>query len=479
MRIEQTIIALFVTSLFLMLPHHKTVLACSTFKLQKGNALVYGHNLNEGDIGVPGLVFINKRGIFKKGRSWSEIITKDRLNPSSHSWISRYGSVTFNNFGKDFPDGGMNEAGLFIWEMNEEADYPKNDSLPKLNQMNWMQYILDNFSTTAEAIKCASEVEIDGWTWHYFVGDAKGKTAAIAFIKGKVVVHSGDDMPIPALFNTPYKRELELLKYFEGFGGEYKPDINDPNVPRFVRTATLINQYNPETDPIDYGFYMLKTLRVYDDPEWSVLFDANGKNVYFRTRMSPEMKIVDMTKIDFNNSSPARVININTEFEADVLPRFKDYNKEIMQTFLQNELMQIVPQDFYGYGGLSADEFVARLVDHTDSYTEKQNHFFNGKWIGNAKGINDLPTITLLFSMNNDAVAAELRLNNENQSHTVDNLQMIGKQLCFTFHSGSGKIIEFKGHIQNDRLTAQLFGIENFYGHYTFQRILKKTETNL
>ena len=41
--------------------------ACSTFKLQKGDSLIYGHNLNQGDIGVPGLIFINKRGIFKIG----------------------------------------------------------------------------------------------------------------------------------------------------------------------------------------------------------------------------------------------------------------------------------------------------------------------------------------------------------------------------------------------------------------------------
>jgi len=51
----------------------------------------------------------------------------------------------------------MNEVGLYIWEMNADFDdYPKNDSLPKLNQMNWMQYILDNYSTTEEAIQCAS-----------------------------------------------------------------------------------------------------------------------------------------------------------------------------------------------------------------------------------------------------------------------------------------------------------------------------------
>ena len=70
--------------------------ACSTIKLQKGNELIYGHNLNEGDIGVPGMVFVNKRGVFKNGRTFSELINKDGKNPSGYSWISRYGSVSLN-----------------------------------------------------------------------------------------------------------------------------------------------------------------------------------------------------------------------------------------------------------------------------------------------------------------------------------------------------------------------------------------------
>jgi choloylglycine hydrolase len=112
--------------LFLFL-YNTPVSACSTFKLQKGGELIYGHNLNQGDIGVPGLIFINKRGIFKKGRTWSELINKGGADPVDFYWISRYGSVTFNVFGKDFPDGGMNEAGLYIWEMSEKLDYPNND----------------------------------------------------------------------------------------------------------------------------------------------------------------------------------------------------------------------------------------------------------------------------------------------------------------------------------------------------------------
>ena len=471
MRIRQTIIALFVTSLLLLLPLHKATLACSTFKLQKGKTLIYGHNLNEGDIGVPGLVFINKRGMFKTGRTWSEIITRGGFNPSSHSWISRYGSITFNNFGKDFPDGGMNEAGLFIWEMNEEADYPRNDSLPKLNQMNWMQYILDNFSTTEEAIQSASEFQIDGWSWHYFVGDAEGNTAAIGFIDGEVVVHAGDEMPIPALFNAPYDRELEVLKYFRGFGGEYKPDVEDPNVPRFVRTAVMIDNFQKDDDPVDYGFYMLKTLRVFDDPEWSILFDAQNRSVYFRTRVHPERKALVMGEIDFSNNEPAQVMNIATAFKGNVLPLFESYSKSIMQDFISNELLPILPEDFYTHGDLSGKEFTDRIVNHTDSYTDSANHLFKGTWESELTGEDDELDFSIKFEVKGNAVTAVISQDAKDEHYEVDNLKMTGNQFCFTFQTKSGKILEVKGTIWDDEMLVKLLGIEDSYGDYTLKRM--------
>ena len=30
------------------------------------------------------------------------------------SWVSKYGSVTFNQYGRELPTGGMNEAGLVV-----------------------------------------------------------------------------------------------------------------------------------------------------------------------------------------------------------------------------------------------------------------------------------------------------------------------------------------------------------------------------
>ena len=267
--------------------------ACSTFKLQKGDELIYGHNLNANGIDVPGLVFINKRGIFKTGRTWSELSSKDRANPSSLAWIARYGSVTFNTFGKDLPDGGMNEAGLYIWEMglgNAEVLYPQNSSLPKLNQMHWMQYVLDNFATVDDAVRCAREIEIDGWGWHFFVGDVLGNCAAIDFVDNDVVVHRGASMPVPGLFNALYKREIEWSRYFKGFGGVYDPRLDDPTVPRYVKTAVLLQEYDPRQNAVEYGFHILDNIFVTEVADWSVLFDVRKGIVYFRTSLNRQIK---------------------------------------------------------------------------------------------------------------------------------------------------------------------------------------------
>src|SRR5204863_8959065 len=80
------------------------VLACSTFCLRQDGAVVYGRNYDF-DIGS-GVVLVNHRGVQKTSleKSGSPIVP----------WISVYGSVTFNQFGKEYPMDGMNEAGLVV-----------------------------------------------------------------------------------------------------------------------------------------------------------------------------------------------------------------------------------------------------------------------------------------------------------------------------------------------------------------------------
>jgi penicillin V acylase-like amidase (Ntn superfamily) len=441
--------------------------ACSTFKLQKGDGLIYGHNLNQGDIGVPGLVFINKRAVFKLGRTWTELITKERLKPSSHSWISRYGSVTFNVFGRDFPDGGMNEVGLYIWEMNEDGDYIENDSLPVLYELNWMQYVLDNHSTVEGAIRCASEIEIEGPGKHFFVGDARGDCAAIAFIDGKVVINRGETMPVPGLFNTPYARELEILSYYKGFGGLYEPDLGDPRVPRFVKAAVMLRDYDPAQNIVDYGFAMLDSLKVYDVPEWSIVFDVRKRNIYFKTRINPEIKSLSMDDIDFSNSGPVLILDMDIEEAGDVLDALSPYTNEAMRDFTERSVFPILPEDAFTRGGLTLEEYLDRTSTPSDAASLAESQHFRGVWKNKPENPEEELLIIVTLETRGDAVSGRVSFTEDaEESYRLDHIHLIGDNLRFTFETDGkrNKFLEVQAYIDDERMSIDLHGIEHNLG---------------
>lgn len=414
--------------------------ACSTFKLQHGDQLIYGHNLNEGDMGVPGMVFVNTRGIFKIGRTWTELASPDRRDASNFTWISRYGSVTFNCFGRDFPDGGMNETGLYIWEMNDDPIYPKNEKLPTLNQMNWMQYILDMCSSTNEAIRCAYEFEIEGWGWHYFIGDASGQTAAINFVKGEVIVHTGDQMPVPGLFNTPYDRELELLKYYEGFGGLYPIDMDDPEVTRFAKTAKILKDYAPGTSIINDGFDILSKIMVNDVPEWSVIMDVKNQAVYYKTRLNPAVKSFSMKDLDFSNRSPVLCLNIDQAEGGNVISRFSSFTPAGMKAFFEESLFKVLPESFFSNTGINGAQWAENFSHHTDATGKAENQFFKGSW---KDSINEM---TVILTVDGDRVKG--KISNSTDLYELDHISMVGNHLAGTFKTKGRALIEIQGDIE-------------------------------
>ncbi|KPJ72829.1 hypothetical protein AMJ52_04980, partial [candidate division TA06 bacterium DG_78] len=130
-------IFLFVTVCTFLIPDNSH--ACTTFCFEHKGEWIYGRNY---DWTIERcLIVVNKRGAAKT--AW----TQD--NPAQ--WVSKYGSVTFNQYGREFPLGGMNEAGLVIECMwLEHTEYPHIDARKGLSDLQWIQYQLDNFATVDE-----------------------------------------------------------------------------------------------------------------------------------------------------------------------------------------------------------------------------------------------------------------------------------------------------------------------------------------
>ena len=123
------------TTTFCLLSIFQHANACSTFLLQSDSCLLVGHNLE--DHVVPGHLIVNKRGLSKSNIAWMEVLRGINEQDKRIQRISKYGSVTFNpGGGKEFPDGGMNEAGLVVCEMSlGETRYPQDSLRPKMFQM--------------------------------------------------------------------------------------------------------------------------------------------------------------------------------------------------------------------------------------------------------------------------------------------------------------------------------------------------------
>ena len=465
-----TIIALFILHLFPVSPS-----ACSTFKFQKEGELIYAHNLDQPNRDMPGMIFINKRGVFKTGRSFSEMFFDDaRREPTDFAWISRYGSITFSIYGRDFPDGGINEAGIFIWEMSMVGtQYPDDEKLPRLLKMNWMQFVLDNFGTLDDALTAANDIQLTGWQWHYFLGDAYGNCATIEFIDGQVVIHRGDKLPWPVLFNRPYDEEMEYAQLYKDFGGPYDVDFNagrDSMVPRFVRAAAMLRDYEPaKGEPIEYCKSLL--WQVGNKPyKWGIMVDVRGGQIYFNTEMNPEWKTFSYRDIDYSNARPFLMLNIDQAKGGDVRDRFHpvrdDESRAVFKGYVDD-----LPDGSMEYYGISPETMIDRFASAYHRAEKKDGQYFAGVWKGQTREKEEgEETEYLSLKLKTDGANVRGSIEYKGGTYPLQFIRLIGTELSFAFRDADNKVRYPVGHIHGSSMDLKVRWINGPLGDFVLQR---------
>jgi penicillin V acylase-like amidase (Ntn superfamily) len=309
---------------FLLLISANQLLACSAFALRKGKHMVMGKNLGWAcDFAQ---VIVNKRNMLKRAFIQAD---KEPLK-----WVSKYGSITFNSTGVNAPGGGMNETGLVIEESeNHEVDYPKADNRKAVDEIEWIQYQLDNSASINEVIASEKNVRIQSYYWksHYFVYDKTGEALTIDALDGKMVYHRVPKEGIQVLTNHTYDQGMEALKGFQGFGGTAPIKTSPNSIDRFCKAADMIKQYaynNDTTDIVNYAFNILSTI-IQPGNAWSVVYDVTDMAVYYRTNLSPGIKVVRMKDFDFSCSKPTLVINAHIKQDGNMAKYFEPYSSAV------------------------------------------------------------------------------------------------------------------------------------------------------
>ncbi len=267
-------------------------LACSTVALGPAHRPVIAYSFDFAATGA-GFLYVNPAAAARSS------VMDD--NPAQ--WTVAHGSVTFSQMGPGMPAAGMNTAGLVVSLMwNDEARYSGKDPAPVVTELEFIQRLLDISGSVEEALEAIRGVHIRGFVpIHFFIADRTGAMAIITPTNAGLLVHSNENMPVPALTNTHYDKLLSQLAAFDGFGGDRPlPDaqIDPGSLQRFAIAADAARRFvSPAA--LDDAFEVLDRL-ANRTSRWQIVFDPVDQRVTFRIVGRSGTFAIDLSTIDFH-----------------------------------------------------------------------------------------------------------------------------------------------------------------------------------
>lgn len=275
--------------------------------------------------------------------------TSNTANPLV--WTSKYGSVVTTIYEGATADG-MNEAGLVTNLLYlPQSMYPPesaDDTRPTLPNSAWVQYVLDNYATVAEAVEALRKEEFrlvaitaptgEPGTVHLSISDASGDSAIFEYLDGKLVIHHGREYQV--MTNAPpFGEQLALDAYWKTIGGSLMLPGTNRAADRFVRASYYINEATQTADPrraVATVFSVMRNVSVpigikipgqpnIADTLWLTVSDQKNKVYYYQDTNSPSILWANFAKLDFSEGSGPRRLTMdgNPDLAGDQTANFQ------------------------------------------------------------------------------------------------------------------------------------------------------------
>ncbi len=298
------------------------------------------------------------------------------------TWKNKYGFVAINALNEPFYLDGMNETGLVIGALYlpgfaKYQHFKAGEESSTMNNIDLVNYILGRFKTVKE-IKAALpklrvvynkaiEKAFGGAPVpvHYVVTDLAGESIVIEYIDAKLNIH---DNTVGVMTNSPpYDWHLANLRNYtqltpfakgpldkevaganftpfgagagmRGLPGDYTPPSRFVRAFFYTQTSVplkdadaAINQASRILNNFDIPKGIVREGKSPDDyslgyMQWSVIGDLKNKRYYWWTEWNRQMRMVDLSKLNFRGGKIIAIPLDKVRVEA-IDDRTKDFRK--------------------------------------------------------------------------------------------------------------------------------------------------------
>ncbi len=316
--------------------------ACTTIFVSRAPGKVMANNF---DFYVGhGRIFINKAHMKKHS-----LAVKPGDIPTT--WTSSYASLTLNLVGQEFPNGGINEKGLAIEIMTlAEAAYPSPDSRPSLNEVQWIQYMLDTATTVDDVVRESAVLRVSDVAEpvHYLVCDLHDTCATFEYLKGQLVVHQ--NLAVNTLTNDTYDHSVAYLKQFKGFGGTEPTPTEINSLNRFVMAATGVSNIDlSEPNLVTAAFAVIDSVKSpgSSPTQWQVVYDMTAMNVFFRVSTDGATKNIQFSNFSSSCKDPVYSLSMDDARSGDVTKNLVPITVKDNYAFVANTVnaLQNIPNE--------------------------------------------------------------------------------------------------------------------------------------
>ena len=272
------------------------------------------------------------------------------VGKDSIGWTSKHGSVIATVYNVGTADG-MNDAGLagnvLYLAQSDFGDY-KASGKPLLSVGAWLQYVLDNYATVAEAVEALSKEPFaivapvlpngSAAAVHLAITDKSGDTAIFEYDGGKLEVYHGRQYNV--MTNEPtFDQQLAINAYWKAVGGyNFLPGTNRA-ADRFARMSWMVDAVPPGLAGDAAVAEVMSLIRAISAPlglsdpqkpniaatRWRSVADLDAGRYFYDSVHAPSVFWVDIGKLDLKEGAPSTRLDLsgNRILSGEVSKEFK------------------------------------------------------------------------------------------------------------------------------------------------------------